>query len=146
MKNSNKNSLLKEFKETLISKKYNKYVIPIGIIDYHLEQLNNQITNEVTEYDSWDQDLLMYKKYYENIRNAMINKAVKNLEWNTALKKAIDTYPLNDIISSLSVNELAKENNLNFCISYKKGYKGGSIVTPEMLTSNSKKSAKIRKR
>lgn len=65
-------------------------VIPIGIIDYHLEQLNNQITNEVTEYDSWDQDLLMYKKYYENIRNAMINKAVKNLEWNTALKKAID--------------------------------------------------------
>lgn len=25
MKNSNKNSLLKEFKETLISKKYNKY-------------------------------------------------------------------------------------------------------------------------
>lgn len=138
---------LRKIKEMQISKKNDEYAYIIGFVDYHLNQFYKHMHNELREHHNFDMELGLCIKHWKDIKFIICEELAENIEWDSVIKKALDSYSFDDI---LQAKEIANEP---FVIAYKEGYQDGDILTIEearevtekleciLLTSNSKKSA-----
>lgn len=132
IKNAEEKLLIKlnDKKERIKLEVYKYYITSLGAIDSHIKFINDEIKN--IEFDPWDEDLYMYKKSCQTLREDIVKDMINKIKPDDVIEELImkETYKE---IDNLPIKELEKDNVLEFCISYKKGYNLGKELSKDKI-------------